>query len=87
MMIYAEEIKGKHRDQLSGQKYMFYEFLDMFIHQWETKEDYDLVMKEQEKEDWEAYKNNNQSVAPVTTGPLGAFAKLAGGGAGGLANL
>lgn len=38
---------------------MFYEFLDMFIHQWETKEDYDLVMKEQEKEDWEAYKEAN----------------------------
>lgn len=86
MMIYAEDIRHKHRDLLSGQKYMFYEFLDMFIHQWETKEDYDLVMKEQEKEDWETFKSTNQTSAPVTTGPLGALAKLgAAGGAGGLA--
>ena len=69
---------------------MFYEFLDMFIHQWETKEDYDLVMKEQEKEDWEAYKEANTSPsAPAMGGPLaGALAGLGNlQGAGGLQNI
>ena len=34
---------------------MFFEFLDMFIHQWEAKEDINLLSQEQEKEDWEDY--------------------------------
>ena len=45
-------------------------------------------MKEQEKEDWETFKNANQSSAPVSAVKLGALAGLSAlGGAGGLANL
>ena len=61
MMCYAEKIKSSHRDLLTGQKYMFYEFLDMFIHQWEAKEDINLLSREQEKEDWEAYLRDNNA--------------------------
>ena len=68
---------------------MFFEFLDMFIHQWETKEDYDCVMQMQEQEDWEAFKANNapKEAAPAPTGIFAsaAFAnlqKVAGGNSG-----
>ena len=43
---------------------MFFDFLDMFIHQWETKEDYDCVMQMQEQEDWEAFRAANQPKEP-----------------------
>ena len=44
---------------LEGQKKMFFEFLDMNIHKWEIKEEFDQFLKEKENEDWEAYKAAN----------------------------